>query len=119
MLRFVLLTLTLVLLVATPGQALAHGFGQSQNLPLPFWLYLFAAAAVVLVSFVQISLFVTERRALPRYPRFDLLQIGPLRALLTARPFLFGLDAVPDVGADDPLYGFQPLDPLPAHRREE
>ncbi len=88
---FVLLTLTLLLLVATPGQALAHGFGQSQNLPLPFWLYLFAAAAVVLVSFVQISLFVTERHALPRYPRFDLLQIWPLRALLTARPFLFGL----------------------------
>ncbi|MDQ4004408.1 MAG: hypothetical protein M3259_11320, partial [Actinomycetota bacterium] len=89
--RFVLLTLTLLLLVATPGQALAHGFGQSQNLPLPLWLYLFAAAAVVLVSFVQISLFVTERHTLPRYPRFDLLQIGPLRALLTAWPFLFGL----------------------------
>lgn len=89
--RFVLLTLTLLLLVTTPSQALAHGFGQSQNLPLPLWLYLFAAAAVVLVSFVQISLFVTERHGLPRYPRFDLLQLGPLRALLTAQPFLFGL----------------------------
>src|SRR5437763_368348 len=61
------------------------------DLPVPFWLYLFGAAVVVLVSFVQIGLFVGEGHTLRRYPRFNLLRVGPLRALLTARPVLFGL----------------------------
>jgi hypothetical protein len=89
--RLVNLPLALLLLVVLPGQAFAHGLGQSQDLPLPFWLYLFAAAAVVLVSFVQIVLLVGERHTSYRYPRFNLLQVGPLRAVLTNGPFLLGL----------------------------
>ena len=88
--RLVVLTLSLFLLVP-PSQALAHGLGQSQNLPLPAWLYLFAAAAVVLVSFVQIGLFVGERHTLHQYPRINLLRIRPLREVLTNRLLLFGL----------------------------
>ena len=88
--RLIILTLALFLLVP-PGQAFAHAFGQSYNLPVPFWLYLFGASAVVLVSFVQIGLFVGEGHTLHSYPRFNLLRVGPLRTLLTARPLLFGL----------------------------
>jgi hypothetical protein len=85
-----LLTLTLFLL-APPTLAFAHGVGQSQDLPLPFWLYLFGAGAVVIISFVQIGLSVGEGHTLYRYPRFNLLAIGPLRAVLTSRPLLQGL----------------------------
>src|SRR5215217_959914 len=89
--RLIILTFALLflLLVALPAQAFAHGLGQSQNLPLPFWLYLFAAAAVVLISFVQISVLVDERHALPIYPRRDLFRIEPLRAVLASKPLLF------------------------------
>ena len=91
--RFIVLIFALLFLVgmALPGQALAHGLGQSQNLPLPFWLYLFGAATVVLVSFVQIGLFVNERHALARYPRVNLLRIDSLGAVLSSRPLLFGV----------------------------
>src|SRR5215210_3669447 len=88
--RLVVLTLSLLVLLP-PGQALAHGLGQSQNLPLPPWLYLFAGATVVLVSFVQIGLFLDVRHTLSQYPRINLLQIEPLRTILTNRPFLLGL----------------------------
>src|ERR687885_113723 len=88
--RLIILTCVLFLL-ALPRQAFAHGLGQSTDLPIPLWLYLFGAAVVVLVSFVQIGLFVGEGHTLRRYPRFNLLRVGPLRALLTARPVLFGL----------------------------
>ena len=89
--RLIVLTSFALLLLLLPGRAFAHGLGASQDLPLPFWLYLFAAAAVVLVSFVQIGLFVGERHTLFRYPRIDLLRIGPLQTALTARALLFGL----------------------------
>ena len=90
--RRLIIILTYVLfLLALPRQAFAHGLGQSTDLPIPLWLYLFGAAVVVLVSFVQIGLFVGEGHTLRRYPRFNLLRGGPLRALLTARPVLFGL----------------------------
>jgi polyferredoxin len=77
--------------VARP--ALAHGFGQSYDLPLPLWLYLYGAATAVLASFVPISLCAGGNRTgeVDPYPRFDLLRIGPLRIVLTARAFLFGL----------------------------
>jgi hypothetical protein len=88
--RLVVLTLALFLL-SPPVQAFAHGFGQSYDLPVPFWLYLLGASAAVLVSFVQIGLFVGEGEALRQYPRFNLLRVGPLRALLTAPPLLFGV----------------------------
>ncbi len=88
--RLIIPTLALLLLVPS-GRAFAHGIGESQDLPIPLWLYLFGAATVVLVSFVQIGLFVGEGHTLRRYPRFNLLRVGPLRALLTSRPLLFGL----------------------------
>src|ERR687885_1335270 len=88
--RLIILTCVLFLL-APARQAFAHGLGQSTDLPIPLWLYLFGAAVVVLVSFVQIGLFVGEGHTLRRYPRFDLLRVGPLRALLASRPLLFGL----------------------------
>src|SRR3954453_14964264 len=88
--RLIILALALLLLVP-PTQAFAHGLGQSQDLPVPSWLYLFGASAVVLVSFFQIGLFIGEEHTLRQYPRFNLLQLGPLRALLTSRLLLFGL----------------------------
>lgn len=88
--RLLILALGLFLLLP-PTPALAHGLGETYDLPVPFWLYLFAAAAAVLISFVQVGLFVGEGDAPHRYPRLDLLRVGPLRALLTARPFLTAL----------------------------
>ena len=88
--RLLIPTLGLLLLLP-PTPALAHGLGESYDLPVPFWLYLFAAAAAVLISFVQVGLFVGEVDATHRYPRLDLLRVGPLRALITARPLLTGL----------------------------
>src|SRR5919205_2682483 len=88
--RLIILTLAIYLLVP-PGQAFAHAFGRTYNLPVPFWLYLFGASAVLVVSFVQIGLFVGAGHTLRSYPRLDLLRVGPLRALLTARPLLFAL----------------------------
>lgn len=80
--------------LASAGPALAHGFGETYDLPLPLWLYLWGAGATVLVSFVPISLFVgrdARGEGQYRYPRFDLLRLKPLRAVLTARSFLFAL----------------------------
>ena len=77
--------------LAAPGPVLAHGFGQSYDLPIPLWLYLFGAGAAVLVSFVPISLIAQEGGAPARYPRFDLLRLKPLRAMLNSAAFLFGV----------------------------
>jgi Cu/Zn superoxide dismutase len=85
--RFVVLTFTLFLL-APPDLAFAHGIGESQDLPLPLWLVLFGGSVVVVISFLQMSLFVGERHALRQYPRIDLLTVGPVRALLTCKPLL-------------------------------
>jgi polyferredoxin len=58
-------------------------------------LYLYGAGAAVLVSFVPISLLAGEGKvgedAPYRYPRFDLLRVGFLRAVLTGRPLLLAL----------------------------
>jgi Cu/Zn superoxide dismutase len=88
--RLIALTLAFFLLAPTE-QVSAHGMGESYDLPLPLWLYLFGAAAVVLISFFQVGIFATERHTLHRYPRFNLLRIGPFQALFTAPPFLFFL----------------------------
>jgi hypothetical protein len=92
----IVLTFALSLLMAASPlvrPAFAHGFGQSYDLPLPLWLYLYGAGAAVLASFVPISLFAGRSHARERepYPRFDLLRIGPLRAVITARAFLGGV----------------------------
>jgi hypothetical protein len=88
--RLIVLTLALFVL-AQPSLASAHAVGQSQDLPVPFWLYLFGAATVVVISFVQIGMFVGEEHTLYRYPRLNLLAIPPLRVVLTSRPVLLGL----------------------------
>jgi hypothetical protein len=69
--------------------ALAHGFEGRVDLPVPLWLYLYGAGAAVLLSFVVVGLFVGKEHAPHRYPRFDLLKVRPLRAVFTARLFLF------------------------------
>ena len=87
-------TLVLFSLALASRPAFAHGFGQSYDLPLPLWLYLYGAGAAVLVSFVPISLFAGGGRpgdGGEGYPRFDLLRIGPLRAVLTSRALIRGL----------------------------
>jgi Cu/Zn superoxide dismutase len=58
------------------------------------WLFSFGAAAVVVISFVQVSLFVGERHVLGHYPRIDMLRVGWLRALLTGKLLLHGLRVV-------------------------
>ena len=91
--RAIALTGALALASPVARPVFAHGFGQSYDLPLPLWLYLYGAAAAVLASFVPISLFAGRSgigEAEP-YPSLDLLRIGPLRAVLTARAFLLGL----------------------------
>ena len=85
----------LFLLPLTASSALAHGLGVSYDLPLPLWLYLYGAGATVLVSFLPISLlgggrWIKEDTSY-RYPRFDLLRIGLLRAVLTSKTLLLGL----------------------------
>ena len=92
--RRLITALTLLLLVLASldaPPAFAHGLGRSQDLPLPLWFFLYGAAAAVLVSFVPITLFTDSRHGPFEYPRFNLLRIGPLRALLLARPLLLGL----------------------------
>ncbi len=85
----------LFLLPLTASSALAHGLGVSYDLPLPLWLYLYGAGATVLVSFLPISLLEggqwTKEDTSYRYPRFDLLRIGLLRAVLTSKTLLLGL----------------------------
>jgi hypothetical protein len=84
----------LALLLGPPlaRPVLAHGFGQTYDLPLPLWLYLWGTGAAVLLSFVPISLLAGGVRGDEpyRYPRYDLLKIAPLRAVLTARALLLG-----------------------------
>ncbi len=89
--RLIILPLSLLVLLVAPSEAFAHAVPQSQDLPVPFWLYLFGAAAVVVISFVQIGLFVGESHTLQSYPRFNLLTVKPLRVVLTSRPLLLGL----------------------------
>ena len=89
--RIVAATVAFSLGLACARPALAHGFGQSQDLPVPLWLFFFGASAVVVVSFVQVGLFVGERHALGQYPRIDLLRVRWLRTLLPGMPLLLGL----------------------------
>jgi hypothetical protein len=87
----VALIVSLVSPLARP--AFAHAFGQTYNLPLPLWLYLWGAGAAVLISFFPISLFTggVRREQQYGYPRFDVLQIAPLRTVLMSRALLLGL----------------------------
>jgi len=57
--------------VALPATAYAHAFGQQFVLPLPVSFYLYGAAAAVVVSFVVIACFTTDREAALKYGRYD------------------------------------------------
>ncbi len=79
-------------LVARP--ALAHGFEGRYDLPVPLWLYLYGSAAAVLLSFVVVGLFVGKEHSPHRYPRYNLLRIGVLRALFESRALQLALRMV-------------------------
>ena len=85
--------LIVVLVSSLARPAFAHGFGQTYDLPLPLRLYLWGAGAAVLISSVPISLFAGGARSEEPYgyPRFDVLHISSLRAVLTSRALLLGL----------------------------
>ena len=63
---------------------LAHGFGARYDLPIPLGYFLAAAAATVALSFVVIGLFVGRRSAAHGYPRYNLLRLRWIRALLAS-----------------------------------
>ena len=63
---------------------LAHGFGARYDLPIPLGYFLAAAAATVALSFVAIGLFVGRRSAAHGYPRYNLLRLRWVRALLAS-----------------------------------
>lgn len=90
-----LLTLASVLVFAAwPRPAVAHGIGQRYDLPVPLWLYLFGAAAAVVLSFVLVGLFVGERTAGQRYPRFDLSRLRWANAVVVSRPLAIALQTM-------------------------
>ena len=68
-----------------PRAAGAHGFGQRYDLPVPLYLYLYGASAAVILSFLVSAYFIGAGNVPRRYPRLDLLRLGPLRALATNR----------------------------------
>ena len=90
--RRFLLTLAFALLLPLAARpAFAHGFGQRYDLMVPLWLYLFGSAAAVVLSFVMVGLFIGKGGGVHRYPRFDLIRIGPFSAVFAGRPFLASL----------------------------
>jgi hypothetical protein len=60
--------------LATLSALYLHGFGTRYDLPLALSLYLFSAAGVVVISFVLVTVFATERvgEVAVRYPRREL-----------------------------------------------
>lgn len=64
----------------------AHGFGQRFDLPLPLQFWEIGAGLTIVFTFVVMALFVREKGASERYPRFDLMRLPPVRAL--AHPVL-------------------------------
>ena len=65
----------------------AHGFGERYNLPLPLNMFMIGAAATVAASFVVIGLFVNKRQGEFRYPRYNLLSVPALGAVLRSKVF--------------------------------
>lgn len=45
-----------------PAAAQAHGFGQRFDLPLPLWLWITGAGGTIVLTFVALALFATQRR---------------------------------------------------------
>lgn len=72
----------------TVSSAYAHGFGERYDLPIPLNLFMVAAAAAVAASFVVIGLFVNRKPGETWYPRYNLLAVPVLGALLRNRALL-------------------------------
>ena len=73
-------------LVAVP--AMAHAFGDRYDLPIPLNFFLIGGAATVALSFIVIGLFVKRGSNEIGYPRFNLLGVGVLGAVLRSKVFL-------------------------------
>ena len=71
-----------ILFVLTPLGVLAHGFGERIDLPIPLNLYLIGAGAAVLISFILIGLINHKGGHIDSYPRYNLLKIRWIRALI-------------------------------------
>jgi hypothetical protein len=65
-----------------PETALAHAFGQRYDLPLPLSLFIFGGATAVALSFVVIGVFLRHAPVPDTYPRYNLLRLRPVRALV-------------------------------------
>ena len=65
--------------------ALAHGFGERYDLPIPLTFFMAGAAAAVAFSFVVIGLFGQRHAGELSYPRYNLLRVPRLGAVLTSR----------------------------------
>ena len=76
---------TAAALAASP--VYAHGFGERYVLPLPLNMFMIGAAATVAASFVVIGLFVNKRQGEFRYPRYNLLSVPMLGAVLRSGVF--------------------------------
>ena len=72
-------------LVAVP--AMAHAFGDRYDLPIPLNFFLIGGAATVALSFIVIGLFVKRGSNEIGYPRFNLLGVGVLGAVLRSKVF--------------------------------
>lgn len=52
------------------GTAEAHSFGVIYTLPVPFWLYAWAASAALLLSFVIVGVYATQRFGVPQQQQY-------------------------------------------------
>lgn len=68
--------------------AFAHAFGETYTLPIPLNFFLIGGAATVALSFVVIGLFVKKQSDEFDYPRYDLLSIPILGAVISSPIFL-------------------------------
>ncbi|MCX6023059.1 MAG: hypothetical protein NTZ05_15285, partial [Chloroflexi bacterium] len=83
--RRIILIIASLLPTLVPSRVFAHGFDERYDLPAPLEWYLHGAAAAVVLSFVLFGVFLRPEQATDRYPRWNLFQIGGVRALLTNR----------------------------------
>ena len=65
------------------GPAHAHGFGERYDLPLPLSLFVIAGAAAVALSFLVVAVFLRGDALHRNYPRYNLLRIPVLGAILS------------------------------------
>lgn len=106
---FRILSVTLIAFFFFPQPVSAHAFGAVYTLPIPFWLYLYGAASVLIVSFLLMAFFSTEknRLVLPSYTISRLYTVRfltsePLKVIYkTLSLFLFFLTIITGLFGDD------------------